>query len=133
FEVLFSPHGSIHGRLARGTFWTLLGTLVAQGASLVSSIIAARLLGPAGYGELGMVRSTMLLLSIPAGTGLGIVASKYVAQYRDVDPARAGRLIGLLLALATFLSVLVMLLCLATTGPLANAALKAGQLEMPLR
>ena len=62
---------------------------------LVASIVVARFFGKTVYGELGMVRSTISTFGVFAGLGLGMTATKYVAQYYRIDPARAGRIIGL--------------------------------------
>jgi O-antigen/teichoic acid export membrane protein len=124
---------AVESRFAHGAFWTLTGTLLTQGSALAGSILAARILGPAEFGELGMVRSTLLLLSIPAGAGLGMVATKYVAEHRAQDPQRAGKLIGLLLNLAVMLSCVVAVLALIFAEQLASGGIQAGQLSTPLK
>src|ERR1022692_3038167 len=42
-----------------------------------------------------MIQSTVGMLGIFAGLGLGITATKYVAELRSHDPERAGRIIAL--------------------------------------
>jgi O-antigen/teichoic acid export membrane protein len=60
-----------------------------------ATIAVARMLGKVGYGELGMIRSTIGMFGVLAGFGLGITATKHVAEFRDSDPQKAGRIIGL--------------------------------------
>jgi O-antigen/teichoic acid export membrane protein len=127
------PRGSVRRRLARGTFWTLAGTCVVQLGGIAASIAVARILGQTGFGELGMVRSTVLMLGVLAGTGLGMAATKYVAEYRDSDPARAGRLIGLLLNVAMGCGGLAAILCFLLASALAVWVMGAEQLADPLR
>lgn len=62
---------------------------------LCATVIVARILGKEVYGELGMIQSTISMFGVFAGFGLGITATKYVAEFRRSDPARAGRIIGL--------------------------------------
>lgn len=90
-------------RLAKGVFWSMTGAVISQGMMLVASVLVARMLGKTGYGELGMVRSTVSMFGIFAGFGLGLTATKHVAEFRQSDPDRAGRIIGLsgLFAMAT--------------------------------
>src|SRR5258706_5916051 len=76
-------------RFAVGAFWALVGAVVSRGLTLVSSVVAGRLLGTTGFGEIGMIQSTQGLFGIVAGAGLGLAATKVVAQSRSVDPARA--------------------------------------------
>src|SRR5690242_3808036 len=82
---------SLRGRFARGIVWSLLGAVMAQGSSLVASVITARLLGPGTFGQYGMIQSTVVMLGIFAGLGLGLTSTKYVAEFRTQDPARAAR------------------------------------------
>jgi len=90
----------IGARLARGTFWSVLGGVVSRVLMLGAYIIVARALGRETYGEFGMIRSTTAMFLVFAGFGLGTTASKHVAQFRTTDGDRAGRLIGLSLVFA---------------------------------
>lgn len=82
-------------RLASGAFWSLTGSVVARGLSLLSAIVVARILGTHDFGQLGMIQSTVGMFGVLAGFGMGMTATKHVAQFRRQDPARAGRIIGL--------------------------------------
>jgi O-antigen/teichoic acid export membrane protein len=48
-----------------------------------------------GFGELGIIQSSVGMFGTFAGFGLGLTATKHVAQFRLKDPARAGRIISL--------------------------------------
>ena len=85
----------LKSRLIRGTFWASIGALVSRGFALVSSVIVGRLLGNEGYGEMGMIYSTMGMFGVFAGFGLGSAATKYIAEYRLTDSARTGRIFTL--------------------------------------
>lgn len=127
------PRASVRRRLARGTFWTLVGSCVMQLSGIAAAIATARILGQTGFGELGMVRSTVLMFGALAGMGLGMAATKYVAEYRESDPARAGRLIGLLLNVAMICGGVASILCYLFASPLAVWVLGAERLVDPLR
>ena len=92
--------GSPTARACRGVAWTLLGSGVSQGAALLLSIVTARLLGKGPYGAFGMVQSTAGVFGTFAGMGLGVTATKYVAELRWVDARRAGRIATLTLLVA---------------------------------
>lgn len=87
-----SPLGE---RLLRGSFWSLLGTFASRALGLTAAILAARILGKAVYGELGIIQSTVGMLGTFAGFGMGTTATKYVAELRYKDPAQAGKIIAL--------------------------------------
>src|ERR1700733_582512 len=87
-----SPLGE---RLLRGSFWSLLGTFASRALGLAAAILAARILGKAVYGELGIIQSTVGMLGTFAGFGMGTTATKYVAELRENNPVKAGRIIAL--------------------------------------
>ena len=82
------------GRVVRGSFWALAGSLIFKGFFLVSSIAVARILGRSQYGELGIIQSTINMFVAFAGFGLGVTSTKYVAEMRDDDPENAGTFIA---------------------------------------
>lgn len=106
---------------------------MAQGSNLAASVITARLLGREQFGQYGMVQSTVGMLGIFAGLGLGLTATKYVAEFRTRDPKRAGRIIALGGAVAIFSGGLLALSLLAYAPFLAAKTLNAPALAAELR
>ena len=82
-------------RLARGVFWSMAGAVISRGLMLAATVLVARMLGKTVYGELGMIQSTVGMFGVFAGFGLGLTATKHVAEFRESDADRAGRIIGL--------------------------------------
>lgn len=126
------PPGSLGARFARGTFWAFLGTTIAQGLGMVASIVTARLLGTTGFGEYGMINSTVGTFGVFAGLGLGLTATKYIAEYRQTDPVRAGRILTLSTRAAMISSGLVALILLVISPWLATHTLNASHLDKGL-
>jgi O-antigen/teichoic acid export membrane protein len=121
-------------RLARGTFWALAGTLIARALALLAGILTARIFGDTvRFGEFGIVRSTIEMLGVFAGFGLGLTSTKHVAEYYKTDPERAGRV----LALTAVTSALIAgsaCVFLAIAAPwLADSQLNAPHLASSLR
>ena len=85
----------VGSRLARGVFWSMAGSVISRGLMLCATVLVARMLGKTVYGELGMIQSTVGMFGVFAGFGLGLTATKHVAEFRQSDPERAGRIIGL--------------------------------------
>jgi len=125
-----SPLGQ---RLARGAGFSFGGAVTARVVTLAGSIFIARVLGAIGYGRYGVIQSTMLMFTAFAGFGLGATATKYVAQYRDTDPERAGRIIVLSEVLAAIVGLMVAIVFIAAAPWLANVTLKAPELTGDLR
>lgn len=120
-------------RLLSGAFWSVMGTVVSRACALAAAILAARIIGKTVYGELGIIQSTVGMLGTLAGFGMGTTAAKFVAELREKDPARAGRIIGLSslvswgmsLALAALLVFLAPWLCQHTlAAPYLTAYLR---------
>jgi len=125
--------GSLRARLVSGTFWTLTGSVVVQCSGLFGSILSARFLGQKAFGQLGMIRSTVLMFGVLAGAGIGMAATKYVASFRLTDTERAGRIIGLFINSALVLGSAVTLIGLIISRPLAEGAMNAPELTSTLR
>lgn len=89
-------------RLASGAFWGGVAGVATRAFTVVASFLLARILGQEGFGEYGVINSTTAMIGGMAGLGIGTTVVKYVAELRDKDPARAGRI----LALSTGVTVL---------------------------
>ncbi|HET9596500.1 MAG TPA: oligosaccharide flippase family protein, partial [Anaeromyxobacteraceae bacterium] len=127
------PAGSLRRRLAGGALWSTVGAAAAQGLGLVAQALAARALGASGYGGLAVVLATVALLSELVTAGVGLTATRFVAEHRERDPARAGRILGLGAAVALAAGV-ALAATLALAAPLiARVALGTPELAPALR
>lgn len=120
-------------RLAKGTFWTVCGTALGRVLGLASSMLAARFLTKISFGELGIIQSTVGLFGTFAGLGLGVTATKYVAQWRDTERERCGHVVVLILFVALGGSLLASTSLGLASGWLAARTLAAPQLTPLLR
>jgi O-antigen/teichoic acid export membrane protein len=82
-------------RILSGAGWSLAGAVGGRMFAVVSSIVVARVLGKEGFGQFGMIQSTIVSFAVFAGLGLGLTATKQTAEFRYTDPLRAGRVIKL--------------------------------------
>lgn len=131
-EILL-PSAAIRARIARGAFWLLVGALVARIASVINSVIVARWLGATQFGAFGIVQNTTTLFATFAGMGLGLTATKYVAEYRETQPGKAGEIIFFSTRIAIASGLAMMLLLLIGAPLLARYALANPQLSGALR
>ncbi|MGC9944338.1 MAG: oligosaccharide flippase family protein [Verrucomicrobiota bacterium] len=129
-RVHASPLGH---RLARGTFWVVSGSVLSRVLGLTSSIVLARIIGKVPFGELTTIQSTAGLFGAFAGLGIGITATKYVAEFRESETARCGRVLGFSLGAALVGGILAGLGLLLFGGWLATHTLAAPQLAPLLR
>ncbi len=129
-RIKASPLGM---RLARGAFWTLVGAAAARVLRIPISVLLARLMGPTNYGELGIASTSIDLFGLLAGLGLGMTATKYVAELRTKDPARAGRIIAISTVVAGVGGSAFAIALFIFAPWLAAHTLAAPQLTVPLR
>jgi O-antigen/teichoic acid export membrane protein len=120
-------------RLAHGFFWTIAGSVVARGLNLLSSIPIARVLGKSGFGEYGIIMSTVGMFGTFAGFGLGMTATKYISEFRNVAPERAGRIRALSSVTAWITTAISCSLMYLFTPWLASTTLGAPQLVGSIR
>jgi len=105
----------------RGTAWVLAGTAISRGLGMIGGIVAARSLGPAGYGELAMLQGTLEMAGFLAGFGLGMVTTKRVSELCHQHPADAGAVIMFALKFSAASGALAaLLLCLLAHGIAAS-------------
>lgn len=79
-----------------------------------ATMLLARWMGKTVFGEYGMILSTISMFTVFSYFGLGITATKYVSEYRNNDPERAGRIIAISEIFALFsgsFMTIGMLLC----------------------
>lgn len=120
-------------RFVKGLFWSIAGVMASRGLLFLATVVVARLLGKTVYGELGILRSTFGMFGVFAGFGLSLTAIKHVAEYRDHNPDRAGRIIALSAAFAV-VSGGIMSICLFVFAPwLAENTINAPHLAGMLR
>lgn len=115
-------------RTAKGAFWSLSGSVISSGLMLLSSIIVARLLGQTEYGELGMIRSTVSMFAVFGGFGLGMTATKFIAEFRDIDHDKTGRVIGMTSIFSYLMGGIIAIAILIFSNILAEKTINAPHL-----
>ena len=123
---------AVQKRIATGAGWSIIGAGFASGFAMLSNIVCARMLSSVRFGELGIVLATTNLFTSVFTSGLSMTATRYVAEYRDSDPDRAGVIVGLSSATSCVVgAIMAMVICLF--APLLSSdVLKAPGLSVPL-
>ena len=119
-------------RLAKGSFWSLIHSIATRGITILQGIVLARLFGVSGFGEWGIILSTIALVSLFSNFGLSLTASKHVAQWHASQPDRLGKLLGLLTLIATIMGLVAAILLIVFSSQIAQKVLTAPQLSSAL-
>jgi O-antigen/teichoic acid export membrane protein len=133
FDGILNPKMvRLRERLIHGAFLNLIAVAFNQGSTLIGNIVVARILMKQTFGEYAMVQSTLLTIAAMAQLATGYTASKYLAEYRAVDSARAGRIMGLCAGVSFLMAALGTILLVAISPWLSSSMLKAPHLATPL-
>jgi O-antigen/teichoic acid export membrane protein len=115
------------------SLWALSGAALLQIFKLLALLLVARWLGQRGFGEFGMLHSTLGTLGVLSGLGLGLTATRYVSQWRRTAPQRAGRIVALTMLVAMVSGGGFTLLLFGAADQVAGRTLGAPALAASLR
>ena len=87
---------SITHKFTRAVSYTFLGSVVARLCGVCIGVLIARALGSSSLGLYAIVQSTIGLYATFFGLGLGLTATKMIAQHYVNSPELIGRILGLL-------------------------------------
>ncbi len=128
-RIVASPLGA---RLAHGAFWSFAGAMASRVIALAGTIWMAHILHTKGFGEFSIVLGTITMFGA-AGVGLGQAITKQMAEFRQSDPERAGRIVRLAMLFSGLSSLVMAGLLLVASQWLAQAMLGAPQLTPAMR
>jgi O-antigen/teichoic acid export membrane protein len=123
---------SVRSRFQTGVSFNLIGAVFNQGSTFAFSVIAANLLGRQTFGEYAMVQSTVTSLALIAQFAIPYTTTKYVAEFRESNPERAGRILGRLSVLSAITAGSVSVAFLVLTPWIATSVLRTPSLVAPL-
>lgn len=106
-------------RILKGASWIIFGSVLSKILLLIASIIVARILGKYTYGELGILRSTINSFAMIASMGLGITATKFIAENLQKDKTDIGGIIAFTIRMSIIFSVIISFLIIFFSGSLS--------------
>jgi O-antigen/teichoic acid export membrane protein len=108
-----------HSPIVLDSFWALLGNIFGKGFSLLLGIALANILGSYDYGQYGMIRSTLIYLSIFSTFGLGVTGTKFVSQFVQEKPSDVLAICKTIMRITLCTSVSIAVLLLVFARPIA--------------
>jgi O-antigen/teichoic acid export membrane protein len=113
--------------------WSVIGAVLSRGFTLLTGIVVARMLGKAGFGMWGLTLGVVAMFAQYAGLGVALTATKHVAELRNQDPIRAGRVLSLLMLIGLISVMLMAIACLSASGWMARRLYAVPELALPLK
>lgn len=120
-------------RMATGAFWSFAGTGLAKAIVLLSSIVCAHILTKEQYGQFGIVRSTINLFVVVGSAGLGVTATKHIAQYLRSEKEKISGIYVVTNSFAFITGLIVTAAILIAAPYLATHSLNSPDLVVPVR
>lgn len=119
-------------RFLGGAAWSIIGAVGSSGITLIMWMLVARILGKETYGQFIVVQSTLGMVGVFAGFGIGMAATRYAAELRASDPTRLGHILILGERSIVVFGVLASVGLAASASSLAEKVLNAPVLAAPL-
>ena len=120
-------------RIVSGAFWSMAGTAISKVLILIGGIFCARILGKDGFGEFGMIRSTISMFVVFGTAGLGLTATKHIAEFRKTSKDKIASVYLLTNGFAIVTGGIVVVIVLLLSNYLVNNTLNSPQLLTSLR
>jgi O-antigen/teichoic acid export membrane protein len=119
-------------RFISGASWSIAGSVLSQGITLLTLVLVVRLLGKETYGQFVLIQSTLNMVGVFAGFGIGQTATRYIAALKLRDTRRLGHILALSQRTVFFFGA-IMTGALALFSPqLASGVLNTPALAAPL-
>ncbi len=128
-----APPLAYKGRVLRGFSLGMAGAVLAQGGTLLTTVLLARILGKHTFGQWGAVHNTLMTFFQAAASGLGIASTHYVAALRHREPGKLQGLLGFFNVGAVATGGLASLVLAALSSPIAWHLFGSSELSLPLR
>ncbi|MBD1889373.1 oligosaccharide flippase family protein [Coleofasciculus sp. FACHB-SPT9] len=119
-------------RVLHGISWAVVSTVISRSLTFGIALIQSNLLGKQGYGELGMVLSTLLLFGV-LSSGYGATCSKFISELRLTYPVRAARIFALSTTWVVILTIITSSALIIFSDFIANNILNEPRLAPLLK
>jgi O-antigen/teichoic acid export membrane protein len=116
--------------LGRNTVWLLGARIGTQGALVLFSIVVARRLGTAGFGEYAFVASVLFVANVVTSFGTDMLLVREVAARRGTAMAPAALAVQLVLSVTILALVGIAAPLIPGQSPAAVAALRVGLITL---
>lgn len=110
-----------------------MGTGLSRGAIVVANVLVARRVSQADFGALGVIQNTVTMLGVLAGFGLGMAATKFVAERKASRVGSVGAVLGVCHSAALLLGGALALVQLVFAGFIAEHVFGDARLAPLLR
>ena len=94
-------------RILNGIVNGVGGAVVSKFLLTLFNIFLARVLTVEAYGAYSLINNTVQTFTVFAGAGIGVTLTRYIALYREKNTKNAGILLGTLMIINIFISLII--------------------------
>ncbi|HBO42350.1 MAG TPA: hypothetical protein DD670_00095 [Planctomycetaceae bacterium] len=109
--------------------WETMGTVCNQGVSLLTGLLAARLLGKEKLGEWAIILTLLVFFLQIGSLNIARICTRFIAEYQHTDPRRAGQIVGFVLLTVSLLGAAVIATCVLASRWIADRFFDSPSLE----
>lgn len=119
--------------MLKGVSWQIVGVLFARALMLLGGILCVRILGQEDYGKFSLVRSTIVMFVAIGSVGMGLIATKCIASFRNSEKERIPSICILTYSFACIFGLFISIILLFGAPLLAISYLHSSDLTLPIR
>jgi O-antigen/teichoic acid export membrane protein len=119
-------------RFLGGAAWSVLGSALSSGITIIMLMLLARVLGKDVYGRFVVIQSTLGMVGVFAGFGIGAAATRYAAELKTRDTIRLGHILALAERGIVGFGLAASATLVFSAGWIASHILNAPDLSLPL-
>jgi O-antigen/teichoic acid export membrane protein len=110
-----------------------MGAIFASGLTLLTMMSLARILNSEDYGKFILIQSSVGMVGVLAGFGIGTTSIRYVAELKVVNPFRLGKVLALTERVIFIFSIIASLLLIISSSFISSNLLNTPSLRIPLQ
>jgi O-antigen/teichoic acid export membrane protein len=133
FQALGRYRTILRDYVLNGFLWSLLASLFNQGSTVISSLLLARILGLEDFGHYAIGLTIVMTAATIAQGGAGLVAAKFIAEFRGAQSNRIGGVLRLCRFLTLGTGLCGAALVLLSARSLAASIYGSDSLILPLK
>ncbi|SFW64015.1 Membrane protein involved in the export of O-antigen and teichoic acid [Sinomicrobium oceani] len=119
--------------LSINSFWSLLASVISKGLIFVAWLMVAKILGKEGNGQVGVIRSTINLFMIFAGSGIALTTTKYIPELITKDKDKVSRIITWSAVFSCFIGLILSFLLFFGAPYISKNILNSAELADTLK
>ncbi len=119
--------------LSQNSMYSMFGAFLSKALLFLVWVLLAKILSVEKFGEFGIIRGTVLMFANFVAFGLGLASNKYIAEYKNSNKIKVGKIIGLTYIFGLIIGIIASFILWFFSDKFAVSYLNAPQLVNELQ